>query len=48
MPAQKFIKYTFVTIGVYLVLQYATGFGKDLTAGSNAYNSAVRSLQGRK
>ena len=48
MNGQKFIKYTFVTVGVYLVLQYATGFGKDLTAASNAYNSGVRSLQGRK
>lgn len=47
MPG-KIVKYTFITIGVYLALQYATGFGKDLTAGSNAYNSAVRNLQGRK
>lgn len=44
---QKALTYTAVLIGVYLVVANATGFGRAIGAGSGAYNSAVRTLQGR-
>lgn len=44
---QRVIKYTFVTIGAYLLLQYATNFGKDVTSASTAGSTFVKTLQGR-
>ena len=44
---KKALTYTFVAVGAYLVLANYTGFGKDLSAASSAYNSGVRTLQGR-
>ncbi len=44
---QKALTYTAVLVGVYLVVANATGFGRALGAASNAYNTGVRTLQGR-
>lgn len=44
---RQIVTLTFLAVGGYLVLQYYTGFGKDLGAVSTAYNGAVRTLQGR-
>ena len=41
------VKYTFWTIGAYLALQYATGFGKDLSAAGTTSTGIIRTLQGR-
>lgn len=43
----KFVKYTFVTVGIYLGVAHATGAGKLITAGSNGAIGFVRALQGR-
>lgn len=39
--------YTAVLVGTYLVVSYATGAGKFLTAAGGAYATGVRALQGR-
>jgi hypothetical protein len=44
---RKALTYTAALIGGYLVLANFTGFGKDLSAASSAYNSGVKTLQGR-
>lgn len=41
------LTYTAVLVGTYLVVSYATGAGKFIGAASSAYNSGVRTLQGR-
>jgi|1185.fasta_scaffold00009_29 hypothetical protein len=34
-------------IGVYLAVSYATGFGRDLTAGKDFGVGVIRAFQGR-
>lgn len=41
------LTYTAGLIVVYLLVSHATDAGKLLGAGSSAYNSGVRTLQGR-
>jgi hypothetical protein len=43
----KVIKYTFITIGVYLGVAYATGGGKLIKAGSAGGVGLIKALQGR-
>jgi len=42
-----FMKYTFLTVGAYLALAYATNAGRLISAGTNAYVGGVKVLQGR-
>lgn len=44
---KKFLVYTFIAIGGYIVVANATGFGKALTAAGNTYSQGVKTLQGR-
>jgi hypothetical protein len=44
---QKILLYTGILIGTYLALAHATQGGQLLAAGSNAYQGAVKVLQGR-
>ncbi len=44
---KTFLKYTFGTIVVYLVVANYTGFGAALGAGATAYQGSVKVLQGR-
>ena len=44
---KTFLKYTFLAVGGYLVLNYATGFGTDLKAVGSLYGTGVKTLQGR-
>lgn len=41
------LKYTFITIGVYLAAAYATGLGKALSSAGGVYVQGVKALQGR-
>jgi hypothetical protein len=43
----KAIKYTFVTIGAYLVLAYSTGFGRDVNAVTGFVTHTTKTLQAR-
>ncbi len=43
----RIIEITFTLILVYLILNNANGFSSSVSAVSSAYNSAVKSLQGR-
>lgn len=43
----KLLKYTAALIATYLVVANATKAGTLLKSGSSAYNSAVKTLQGR-
>lgn len=43
----KFLTYTFLAVGGYLVLTNSTGFGTDLRATDQLYTGAVSTLQGR-
>jgi hypothetical protein len=45
--AQKIIKYSFVTIGVYLGLYYGTNGGKLLSGGKDFTVGVVKAFQGR-
>ncbi len=44
---QKAVKYTFVTIGAYLVLAYSTGFGRDVSAVTGFVTKTTKTLQAR-
>jgi predicted small secreted protein len=44
---KKALAYTAGLVAAYLVLANYTGFGKDLSAASSAYNTGVKTLQGR-
>jgi hypothetical protein len=44
---RQIITLTFMAVGGYLALAYATGFGKDLGAVRDLYTGGVRTLQGR-
>lgn len=44
---QKFLTYSAVLIGVYLVVSNATGAGKLITASGNSGSKYVKTLQGR-
>ncbi len=41
------VKYTAGLVAVYLLVSNATGAGRLLTSGGNAYARAVKTLQGR-
>lgn len=41
------LKYSFITIGIYLGFAYATGAGKLLTAGSQGATNVIKAFQGR-
>jgi hypothetical protein len=43
----KFLKYTAVLVGTYLLVANATGAGKLFSSGASAYSTAVKTLQGR-
>lgn len=45
--SKLFLKYTFMAIGGYLAVYYATGTGHLLDSASKAYNSGVKTLQAR-
>lgn len=36
-----------VLIGLYIVANYATGFGRDLTTGGQAGATVIKAFQGR-
>lgn len=42
-----FLRYTFLAIGGYLAVYYATGAGQLIDSASKAYNSGVKTLQAR-
>lgn len=42
-----FLRYSFITIGVYLVAVYATGAGKILDTGSGGGVRLIKAFQGR-
>ncbi len=44
---KTFLRYSFVTIGVYLVATYATGMGKVMDSGFRGGSGLIRSFQGR-
>ena len=44
---KKFLVGTGILVGIYLLVANATGTGTLVQAGSNAYNSGVKVLQGR-
>jgi hypothetical protein len=44
---KTFVRYSFITIGVYLFATYATGMGKVMDSGFRGTSGLVRSFQGR-
>lgn len=44
---RQFLKYSAGLIGVYLVVAYATGSGKFVTAASAGGSNLIKSFQGR-
>lgn len=44
---KTFLTYTFGAIALYIVVAYAPGFARSVGAASGAYNSGVKTLQGR-
>lgn len=44
---KKALTYTAILVGIYIVVSNATDAGRLLGSGSKAYNSAVKTLQGR-
>jgi hypothetical protein len=44
---EKLAKYSAVLIGTYLVVFYATGASKDLTAATGFVTGTTRAFQGR-
>jgi hypothetical protein len=44
---KSILKPVFFLIAAYLVLAYATAFGKDMKATSSAGTSVIKTLQGR-
>jgi hypothetical protein len=43
----QFVKLTFITVGVYIIVSNATGAGKLLGTAGTAYSNGVKTLQGR-
>lgn len=44
---RTFLKYGFITIGIYLGAVYATGAGKLLDSASGGTASVIKAFQGR-
>lgn len=44
---RTFVRYSFITIGVYLGVVYATGAGRLLDSGSRGAVGLIRAFQGR-
>lgn len=44
---KTFLRYGFITIGIYLGAVYATGAGTLITSGSNGAVGLVKAFQGR-
>ncbi len=44
---KTFVRYSFITIGVYLFATYATGAGKVMDSGFRGGTGMIRAFQGR-
>lgn len=44
---KTFLRYGFITIGIYLGAVYATGAGKLLDSASSGTSSIIKAFQGR-
>jgi hypothetical protein len=44
---RQYVKWGFVVIGIYLAVDYATGFQGDAKAGASGISSLISAFQGK-